>query len=159
MKNNRYSMFVGRFQPFHNGHKWLIEQRLKLGKKILIAVMDIHKTEPKKNPFETEEVIKIISKKMAKQIEEGIIQIISIPPVESLNYGRTVGYEVIEHIPPEEIKQISATKIRSEMYHTDEMQKGNEDCQIKTDNKTDTECVQEIIKFKKETQWFYFLTT
>ena len=30
----RYSMFVGRFQPFHNGHRWLIEQRLKLGKKV-----------------------------------------------------------------------------------------------------------------------------
>ena len=30
MKNERFSMFVGRFQPFHDGHKWLIEQRLKL---------------------------------------------------------------------------------------------------------------------------------
>ena len=30
----RYSMFVGRFQPFHDGHRWLIEQRLKLGKKV-----------------------------------------------------------------------------------------------------------------------------
>ena len=53
---NRYSMFVGRFQPFHDGHKWLIEQRLKLGKKICIAVMDIHDTEPEKNPFKTEDV-------------------------------------------------------------------------------------------------------
>ena len=31
MDNTRYSLFVGRYQPFHEGHKWLIQQRLNLG--------------------------------------------------------------------------------------------------------------------------------
>ena len=115
MKNERRSMFVGRFQPFHDGHMWLINQRLKLGKKILIAVMDIHESEPEKNPFETEKVIEIISDRFSNEINNGIIKVISIPPVESINYGRTVGYEVLEHKPPDNIKQISATNIRKQM--------------------------------------------
>jgi hypothetical protein len=38
-----------------------------------------------------------------------------IPDIESVNYGRGVGYEIIEHIPPTDIKEISATKIRQEL--------------------------------------------
>jgi len=108
----RYSMFVGRFQPFHGGHKWLIEQRLKLGKKVCIAVMDIHDTEPKKNPYKTEDVILNIETELQNEVLTGSVKVISIPPIESINYGRDVGYDVIEHIPPEDIKNISATKIR-----------------------------------------------
>jgi hypothetical protein len=35
-----------------------------------------------------------------------------IPDIESVNYGRGVGYEVIYHEPPTEIREISGTKIR-----------------------------------------------
>ena len=38
-----------------------------------------------------------------------------IPDIESVNYGRGVGYEIIEHVPPQEIGEISATSIRSKM--------------------------------------------
>lgn len=111
----RYSMFVGRFQPFHDGHRWLIEQRLKLGKKILIAAMDIHESEPDKNPFEIDEVLERISDAFSEEIKQGLVKVISIPPIESVNYGRTVGYDIIEHVPPEDIKNISATNIRKGM--------------------------------------------
>ena len=110
--SNRYSMFIGRFQPFHDGHKWLIEQRLKLGKKVCIAVMDIHDTEPEKNPYTYNEVLMKISEELKDLLNEGKIKIISIPPIESVNYGRDVGYDIIEHIPPDEIGKISATNIR-----------------------------------------------
>ena len=112
MSSNRYSMFVGRFQPFHDGHKWLIEQRLKLGKKICIAVMDIHDSDPEKNPYKTKDVILNIETILQNEILTGSVKVISIPPIESVNYGRDVGYDVIEHKPPENIKKISATKIR-----------------------------------------------
>lgn len=111
--NTRYSLFIGRYQPFHNGHKWLIEERLKLGKKVCIAVMDIHELEPEKNPYPTNQVIQNIADEMKDYLDEGLLEIISIPPIESVNYGRTVGYDIIEHLPPENIKQISATKIRN----------------------------------------------
>ena len=37
----KYSMFIGKWQPWHKGHKWLIEERLKLGKNILIGIREI----------------------------------------------------------------------------------------------------------------------
>ena len=109
--DERYSMFIGRFQPFHDGHRWLIQQRLKLGKKVCIAVMDIHELEPEKNPYETKDVIVNIETELQNEVLTGSVKVISIPPIESVNYGRDVGYEIIEHIPPEKIKTISATNI------------------------------------------------
>ncbi len=31
----QYSMFVGRFQPFHAGHRWIVDEILNEGKKKL----------------------------------------------------------------------------------------------------------------------------
>tara|TARA_R110001592_G_scaffold314659_1_gene590355 strand:+ start:2229 stop:2582 length:354 start_codon:yes stop_codon:yes gene_type:complete len=115
MYNSRYSLFIGRYQPFHEGHKWLIQQRLNLGKNVCIAIMDIHDLEPIKNPFPAEEVKKNIDLELKSLIEEGKVKTIIIPPIDSINYGRTVGYDIIEHTPPEKINQISATKIRKKL--------------------------------------------
>jgi len=114
MYNSRYSLFVGRYQPFHGGHKWLIQQRLDMGKNVCIAIMDIHDLEPEKNPYPAEKVKENIDTQLKALIEQGRVKTIIIPPIESVNYGRTVGYDVIEHFPPKEIKQISATKIRNQ---------------------------------------------
>jgi hypothetical protein len=46
-----------------------------------------------------------------KNIDKILISI--IPDIESVNYGRGVGYEVIYHEPPTEIGEISGTKIRN----------------------------------------------
>ena len=43
------------------------------------------------------------------------IQISIIPDIESVNFGRGVGYDIIEHIPPQEVSEISATKIREQL--------------------------------------------
>mgnify|MGYP005997277885 FL=1 len=50
----KYSMFVGRWQPFHDGHKWLINQKLKQGKNVLICVRDIEPDE--NNPWYANQV-------------------------------------------------------------------------------------------------------
>ena len=56
-----------------------------------------------------------VSKHNSKEISEIRIKVIIIPDIESINYGRGVGYDIIEHVPPSDIKEISATKIRKEM--------------------------------------------
>jgi hypothetical protein len=38
-----------------------------------------------------------------------------VPDISSVNFGRGVGYDIIEHIPPTEVAEISATKIRKEL--------------------------------------------
>ena len=34
-------MFIGRWQPLHKGHLWLINQRLKKGMKVWLAIRDV----------------------------------------------------------------------------------------------------------------------
>jgi nicotinamide mononucleotide adenylyltransferase len=109
----QYSMFIGRWQPWHTGHRWLIDQRLNEGKNVLICIRDISPNE--KNPWSATEVMGNLYQELADLIGEGRVKVIIIPDVESVNFGRGVGYDVIEHIPPTEVGDISATKIREEL--------------------------------------------
>ena len=106
----KYSMFIGRWQPWHKGHQWLIEQRLKEGKNVLICIRDM--MPDKNNPFTSEEVFDMLSRELSDYIRVEQVKLMIIPDIESVNYGRGVGYDVIEHTPPTEIGEISATKIR-----------------------------------------------
>ena len=52
----KYSLFIGRWQPWHKGHLWLINERLKEGKKVWLAIRDV---EPdKNNPWTAKEIEK-----------------------------------------------------------------------------------------------------
>ena len=103
----KYSLFIGKWQPWHDGHTWLIEERLKLAKNILIGIREIEN--PKYSPSD----IKLkVFRLFPTEVNIGTIDFIELPDIESINYGRDVGYDIIEHIPPEDIKEISGTKIR-----------------------------------------------
>lgn len=109
----QYSMFIGRWQPWHKGHRWLIDQRLNEGKNVLICIRDIEPDE--KNPFTAQEVERMIRNELWTLLSDERVKIIIIPDIESVNFGRGVGYDIIEHIPPQEVGDISATKIREQM--------------------------------------------
>ena len=110
----KYSMFVGRWQPLHKGHLWLINERLKEGKNIWLAIRDVKPDD--KNPWTAQEIEKMVHEGELKDlIADGKVITSIIPDIESVNYGRGVGYEVIEHVPPTDIKEISATKIRENL--------------------------------------------
>jgi nicotinamide mononucleotide adenylyltransferase len=109
----KYSMYIGRWQPWHEGHRWLIDQRLNEGKKVLICIRDVEPDE--KNPWTPLEVLQNLTHELLDIIQEGKVKIIIIPDIESINIGRGVGYDVIEHCPPDEIKEISATAIREKL--------------------------------------------
>lgn len=109
----KYSVFFGRWQPFHKGHYWLINERLKEGKNVWVAIRDVKPDE--KNPWTAHEILMNLSEELKDLIEEGKIFLSIVPDIESINYGRGVGYDVIEHIPPKEIGEISATSIREQM--------------------------------------------
>ena len=109
----KYSVFFGRWQPFHKGHYWLINERLKEGKNVWVAIRDVKPDE--KNPWTAHEIMMNLSEELKDLIEEGKIFLSIVPDIESINYGRGVGYDVIEHVPPKEIGEISATSIREQM--------------------------------------------
>ena len=110
----KYSFFAGRWQPLHKGHLWLINERLKEGKNVWLAIRDV--TPDEKNPWSAQEIEKMVHEGELKElIEDGRVITSIIPDIESVNYGRGVGYDIIEHIPPTEIGEISATSIRNQM--------------------------------------------
>lgn len=109
----KYSMFVGRWQPWHDGHRWLIDQRLNEGKKVLLCIREVEPDE--KNPWTAQQIYNKLLIELKDLIVEEKLRIITIPDIESINYGRGVGYDIIEHVPPTEVGDISATKIREQM--------------------------------------------
>jgi cytidyltransferase-like protein len=115
-ESKKYAIFIGRFQPYHYGHIELIEQKLKNGSPILIMVRDIEPDE--KNPFTTEQTVSMIKKYHESKNDD--VKVVVIPDIESVNFGRGVGYEINEYIPPKDVASISATGIRNCIKNKDE---------------------------------------
>jgi cytidyltransferase-like protein len=112
-KDGQFAMFVGRWQPLHKGHQSLFQEAMNEGKNVLICIRDIEPDE--KNPFSAEDVRKNILDHYSEEVIQGKVKVMVIPDICSIEFGRGVGYEIIERIPPVEIAEISATKIREEM--------------------------------------------
>jgi adenylylsulfate kinase len=118
-KNGQFAMFVGRWQPLHLAHQALFSRAMNEGKNVLICIRDGQVNE--KNPFTAEQVKENIENFYAKFNEVNsksnlpIVKVMIIPDICSIEFGRGVGYDIIEHIPPTEVAEISATKIREQM--------------------------------------------
>jgi len=106
----KYALFIGRWQTWHAGHKWLINQQLEKGKNVWVAIRDVPVDE--NNPKPAHQVLMDLSKEKFFIENSDKILISIIPDIESVNYGRGVGYEVIYHQPPAHIESISGTGIR-----------------------------------------------
>ena len=128
-RDKKYAIFIGRYQPYHYGHINLIQQKLDEGIPALIMVRDIMPDE--KNPFTTKQTIKMIRDYHNSKGDD--VMVLSIPDIESVNYGRGVGYEINEFTPTEEIGFISATKIRESIKNGDDTWKELVDISIQKD--------------------------
>jgi len=112
-KENQWSLFIGRWQPLHEGHKQLFRQVINEGGKVCVAIRDVEVDE--KNPFSPHQIMLNIFEQMQPEVESGKLKVIIIPNICSVDFGRGVGYDIVEHIPPQEVADISATKIREQM--------------------------------------------
>lgn len=106
----KYALFIGRWQNWHKGHEWLIRQQLDKGKNVWVAIRDVQIDE--NNPKTAQEVLSMLQNEPFFQNNWDKLMISIIPDIESVNYGRGVGYEVLYHNPPADIEAISGTKIR-----------------------------------------------
>jgi nicotinamide mononucleotide adenylyltransferase len=107
----KYALYIGRWQNWHKGHKWLIDQQFEKGNNVWIAIRDVDRDE--NNPKTAREVMMELTEELRSYLFTGKLLISIIPDIESVNYGRGVGYDVIYHEPPTEIAEISGTAIRS----------------------------------------------
>lgn len=103
------AIYIGRFQPIHDGHFEIIKKAIKKNGQIAILVMDSFNIN-KKNPFMFNQVKKRIENKLKNF--RGKYQIIKIPVVSEFIYGRKVGYKINKYKIGKKLEKISATKIR-----------------------------------------------
>lgn len=104
--HKKFALFIGRWQPFHGGHKYLIDEALKNGENVCIAIRSTEISE--KNPYTVEQRAEMI-----RRIYKDKVEIIAIPDIKSINIGRKVGYDVNRVDPPEHIGKISGTNVRA----------------------------------------------
>ena len=114
-----YAMFIGRWQPWHAGHRWLIDQQLEKGKKVLLAIRDVEPDE--KNPFTVEERMSMIIKEFGTEIYEDRVTVVVLPDIKEVCHGRKVGWGVREIRLDEKTEEISGTKTRKEMRKKGEL--------------------------------------
>jgi phosphopantetheine adenylyltransferase len=105
------AQMLGRWQPFHDGHLALFKEILKKTGQVIIMVRDQVTT--KDNPFVFDEIKQRIEEKLKDYA--GRFEVIKVPNITNICYGRGVGYKIEEIVLPKEIQEISATKIRKEM--------------------------------------------
>jgi adenylylsulfate kinase len=103
------ALFLGRYQPFHDGHKRLIEEGLKRAGQVCIAVRDTGGTD-ENNPLDFPSIKARIE--AALWPHRGRITIIQVPNITHVFYGRNVGYVIEQLTLDKATESISATEIR-----------------------------------------------
>jgi len=100
------SLFIGRFQPLHEGHKKLIQKVLDGGKSVVVALRDTPIN--KKNPYTVKE-----RKDMFSEAFGDKVKVIVIPDIAEICYGRNVGYDIRRIRLDDQIEEISGTFTRN----------------------------------------------
>jgi adenylylsulfate kinase len=122
LKNKRRSTFdyqketvqmLGRWQPWHQGHRALFERALAKTGQVCIMIRDCQGWNGS-NPFAIDQVKEYIRRDLDPKYQ-GQYEIVVVPNIVNITYGRDVGYKVEQEVFDDAIHSISATKIRKEM--------------------------------------------
>ncbi|MFX1378092.1 MAG: nicotinamide-nucleotide adenylyltransferase [Promethearchaeota archaeon] len=85
-RENETALFIGRFQPLHHGHIYVIKQILKSYKKIKIAIGSSQLSHTINDPFTSDERKKFIIAALEKRgISSKVYQIYNIPDIFNAN--------------------------------------------------------------------------
>ena len=112
---------LGRWQPWHDGHQALFKRCVAKTGQVIIQVRDVQGASggdgQDDNPFDWEAVCKNIEEGLAKDdFHRGKeYEIMLVPNVVNITYGRGVGYKFEEEVFEKSITDISATEIRKDM--------------------------------------------
>ena len=117
IKDNEFSVkqpttqMLGRFQPFHAGHRALFERALAKHGQVAILIRDMPITDS--NPWEPKDIAVNIKKELVEYA--GKFRIFPMPNIVNITYGRDVGYKIEQEVFDDSIHNISATKIREQL--------------------------------------------
>jgi adenylate kinase family enzyme len=104
---------LGRWQPWHDGHRALFERLIQRTGQVVIQIRDVQGWQGS-NPFEVEKVKSFIKHDL-DPIYQGQYEIQVVPNIVHIGWGRGVGYTHAEETFDESITNISATKIRKSL--------------------------------------------
>lgn len=104
---------LGRWQPWHPGHRALFERAIAKTSQVCIMIRDCQGWQGS-NPFAIDQVKNYIKRDL-DPLYQGQYEILVVPNIVEIVYGRDVGYKINKIELPTEIEQISATKIREEL--------------------------------------------
>ena len=104
---------LGRWQPWHAGHRALFERAIAKTGQVCIMIRDCQGWQGS-NPFAAEQVKDFIKRDL-DPLYQGQYEILLVPNIVNITYGRDVGYKIEQETFDESIHNISATKIRKEM--------------------------------------------
>jgi len=105
-------VFIGRFQPLHDGHKKCIKRVLQENDHCCVFIRDTAKSE--KNPFSFEDREKMIRQAFPDTSQVSCHRLPDPSADLTVYIGREVGYELIKLDATTEA--ISATSIRKQLY-------------------------------------------
>jgi hypothetical protein len=106
------ALFLGRYQPFHDGHKALIVEGIKRVGQACIAVRNTQGID-EKNPFDFEYVRARIEHGLREH--QGRFVVVPVPNVTNIFYGRDVGYTIERIELDSAIEEVSATEARKKL--------------------------------------------
>jgi GTPase SAR1 family protein len=104
---------LGRWQPWHEGHRALFERLISRTGQVIIQVRDVQGWQGS-NPFDIAKVKSFIRRDL-DPLYQGQYEIQIVPNIVHIGWGRGVGYTSGEETFNESITDISATKIRKEL--------------------------------------------
>jgi adenylylsulfate kinase len=104
---------LGRWQPWHAGHRALFERALAKTGQVCIMIRDCQGWNDS-NPFAIDQVMDRIRHDL-DPLYQGMYTIQVVPNIVNITYGRDVGYKIEQEVFDDATHSISATKIRKEM--------------------------------------------
>jgi cytidyltransferase-like protein len=105
------ALLVGRFQPFHEGHRALVEKAIDDVGQCIIGLRDTGVDE--NNPLTIAERAELITASLGEYA--GRYMILQLPNVTKVVYGRTPGYEIEQYKLNTILEAISGTQRRKEL--------------------------------------------
>jgi cytidyltransferase-like protein len=103
-------LVLGRFQPFHAGHKALVDEALKRYPQVMICVRSMPVSD--KNPYTSLQARNFIWESVGDYGDR--VRVLPMPNIASVLYGREVGYKLERVHLDTETELISATAIRAQ---------------------------------------------
>jgi hypothetical protein len=104
---------LGRWQPWHQGHRALFDRAIQKTGQVVIQIRDCQGWQGS-NPFEIEKVKSFIRRDL-DPVYQGKYEIQVVPNIVNITYGRDVGYKIEQESFDESVTDISATKIRKSL--------------------------------------------